>query len=143
MTSVEDAITRLQLDPRYVNDDDKLRLGTAFQGTYSSVFGGTTYCEVMLLLLILISRLPAYRKEFPTWLMEHFGKMDPEHLGISKRCCPVCAALVGIISRHIGITIQTCGVHPKFSACSLPTWTPTAIAHEIIEMLEIELRPRT
>lgn len=49
-----------------------------------------------------------------------FYKQELENLlGISKRCCPVCAFLI----RHLdGFVIR--GAHKTISPCSLPSWLP-------------------
>jgi hypothetical protein len=141
MTSLEDSLDRIQFNPHPDEGDRKRLLEFLKKIPYGDSFGGTTHCEVVIFLLVYIAKSPQYAGSFPEDLMDHFRAINTSRLGISKRCCPLCAALLRIIGRRLGTEVETCGVHATVSPCSLPPWTPPEIIQEIITELETQVRP--
>jgi hypothetical protein len=74
-------------------------------------FPGSRHCEAIILTLIFIQRTGK-------GLMKLLPELE-NLLGISKRCCPVCAFLI----KHLqGFVIR--GEHKTVHPCSLPPWLP-------------------
>ncbi|RPA77126.1 hypothetical protein BJ508DRAFT_350746 [Ascobolus immersus RN42] len=142
MTSIPETIERLNFQPPLESADQERLTQALTSIPHSETFGGTAQsCEVVVLLLVLIARMPELAAKFPKDLMDHFGSVDPRVFGISKRCCLVCAMLVRITGQKLGQNIETSGSHSRISPCSLPPWTPIEIIDAITKELEALVRP--
>lgn len=74
-------------------------------------------------------------------LEQNFGPV----IGVSKRCCPVCAHLLNLLStshhdpdRREHFIIK--GTHNSITGCSMPTWLPADILKNMNDRFALELR---
>src|SRR5947209_14074215 len=69
-----------------------------------------------------------------------------EHvIGVSKRCCPVCARLLTILSesawyKDLATPFKFRASHGNISGCSLPPWLPTEIHKRMVKEFGEELK---
>lgn len=61
-------------------------------------------------------------------------------MGVSKRCCPVCAHLLRLLSTCNGKRFVTTGEHSTITPCSLPEWLPAHIIKEMVVEFGSRLR---
>ena len=62
-------------------------------------------------------------------------------LGVSKRCCPVCARLLSLLKPNQENTIfLTTGNHTTISACMLPECLPQEIIDQMVMEFGVRLR---
>ena len=112
------------------------------EGTFlEDNFPGTSHCEAIASVLMhlqhqgLIELLPVCC-DFFIASAQPFDKQELENLlGISKRCCPVCAYLI----QHLG-GIVIWGGQKTVTACSLPLWLPETDMQVMIEEFAKRLR---
>jgi hypothetical protein len=64
--------------------------------------------------------------------------VDKSAIGVSKRCCPVCTRLLGLLFPNDRMDI--CGTHRTVYPCSLPPWLPQDIVEKMVSIYEDELR---
>ncbi|RPA79412.1 hypothetical protein BJ508DRAFT_363157 [Ascobolus immersus RN42] len=107
------------------------------QGVHKGIdtFSGTMHAETLLVLLVLIYR-KGYKAMLPGTLHNLAKSISLRHIGVSKLCCPVCKVVIGIAKGELNMEIQHAGSHGIWSACSLPPWTPEALAAKIIAEVE-------
>jgi hypothetical protein len=62
-------------------------------------------------------------------------------LGVSKRCCPVCATLLQMLSAEnpASISFSILGSHQSIFACTLPPWLPHDVIKNMVERFWVQL----
>jgi hypothetical protein len=58
---------------------------------------------------------------------------------VSKRCCPVCDALLWFLEGFYGRHVDTLGSHRKITPCTLPPWLPDDILNAVVRRFESKL----
>ena len=58
---------------------------------------------------------------------------------MSKRCCPVCDALLWFLEVFYGPRVDTLGSHRKITPCTLPPWLPDDILIAVVRRFETKL----
>ncbi|KAF8630587.1 hypothetical protein AX17_005399 [Amanita inopinata Kibby_2008] len=107
-------------------------------------FKGVDHCEALLAVLITLGHTSASRTSLADWdvpvTIQNVGRV----LGVSKPCCPVCHHLLEKLSNlPVSKPFQpfvTRGTHSTISACSLPTWLPEEIVHDMNMTFGSQLR---
>src|SRR5271170_7322097 len=59
-------------------------------------------------------------------------------IGVSKRCCPACSALLLVF--NVFIPFRILGSHRTITPWSLPPSLPNMVVEEVVKKLEEELR---
>ncbi|KAL6307410.1 hypothetical protein BKA93DRAFT_770240 [Sparassis latifolia] len=63
-----------------------------------------------------------------------------DKLGVSKRCCPVCTAVLFSLGGETKVSeFKIRGTHATVSACALPPWLPLPIVQKIVDLFRTEL----
>jgi len=64
-------------------------------------------------------------------------------IGVSKRCCPVCAYLLTLLNLHFETNFVISDEHSNITSCALPEWLPeTIVSLMVVEFgrrLRVEL----
>ena len=112
---------------------DMLRDGKALHSGIG--FKGACHAELILVLYLLLVQaewadVVSHLLSCPLMSLMLFKRA----IGVSKRCCPVCAFLLDYLSY-----IFT-GAHHTIWSCSLPTWTPSNIATKMISHFGSQLK---
>jgi hypothetical protein len=53
-------------------------------------------------------------------------------MGVSKRCCPVCAFLLKLLNKHYKTTFVVSDQHTNITPCALPEWLPEDFIHSMV-----------
>ncbi|RPA79413.1 hypothetical protein BJ508DRAFT_377636 [Ascobolus immersus RN42] len=128
--------------PRLTKADKKLLLQDIerSQGSKKSLnkFNGTVHAETVLILLALMARSKKGYKQILTKddLRNLAESIQLQYIGVSKKCCPVCTAVVSFAHEEAGVDIKHTGSHEIYSACTLPPWTPASFASRITALVE-------
>jgi hypothetical protein len=61
-------------------------------------------------------------------------------MGVSKRCCPVCAFLLKLLNKYYKTTFVVSDQHANITACALPEWLPGDIIHSMVVEFSRRLR---
>ena len=65
-------------------------------------------------------------------------------IGVSKRCCPLCASLLSLLNHHYGTKFVITDVHPTFTGCDLSSFLPGEVVFKMVEasskMLRAEIK---
>lgn len=141
MMSLEEFFAELKSDR--LSDVDRAELLEDIkrsQGVHKGIdsFGGTMHAETLLIILVLMYRR-GEKKPLRNSIRNLAKIVSLRSLGVSKKCCPVCTAIVEIAEKELGIDISHAGSHGIYSACMLPPFTPKALARKIITKVEADI----
>jgi hypothetical protein len=61
-------------------------------------------------------------------------------MGVSKRCCPVCAFLLHLLNKHYNTKFVISDEHTNITSCALPEWIPGDIVSKMVVEFSRRLR---
>ncbi|KAL6299847.1 hypothetical protein BKA93DRAFT_804740 [Sparassis latifolia] len=127
MLSMDDLINKLYKDSPLKQDVSRYFERHASIGkNVGEMFTGTLHAEAFMAAIL---------KNDPDYAL--YGQ---DKLGVSKRCCPVCTAvLVHIGGKSKVSKFKVRGTHATVSACALPPWLPLSIIQKIVSLFRDEL----
>jgi hypothetical protein len=106
-------------------------------------FGRTFHCEAILLSLFVMCHDNATHIGVSEDLKQTARTFFPHVLGVSKRCCPVCAELCQVMSRNLKDPVVTTGTHSTYTPCCLPPFRPKVYAEEVATKLQALVKEHT
>ncbi|KAM6499275.1 hypothetical protein JOM56_004783 [Amanita muscaria] len=110
----------------------KLSRGTGFKGRQ--------HCELSLATLISISGKPRQNNGLVgNALLDKIAEYGLV-LGVSKRCCPVCAHVLAILKSKDERPFIFKGHHSTVTACTLPEWLPKEVINKVVSEFGGRLR---
>jgi len=101
-------------------------------------FKGASHCEVLAAVLNSLSGT-GQRDGLSNDLLKEF-ETTGQIVGVSKRCFPVCARVLGLLKPNKFDKFFTTGIHTTITACTLPECLPEKIIDQLV--LEFGLRLR-
>ncbi|GBE87263.1 hypothetical protein SCP_1005100 [Sparassis crispa] len=127
MLSIDDLINKLYKDsPRKQDVSRYFQRHPSIGSKVGTTFLGTLHAEAFMAAIV---------KSDPDYAV--YGQ---DKLGVSKRCCPVCTAvLVHIRAETKAPKFKIRGTHATVSACALPPWLPLPIVQKIVDLFRTEL----
>jgi len=61
-------------------------------------------------------------------------------IGVSKRCCPLCACILGHYCQKFNVApIEVIGSHGQVSMCALPPWLPEHVVENVVSKFASDL----
>lgn len=121
-----------------------LSLGTGFIGS--------VHCEACAAVLNSLSLDDGLSEGLEEFKVSHFSipflkswsnftiQTTGHLLGVSKRCCPICARLLSLLKANNQDSFLTTGNHSTISACTLPESLPQKIIDQMVMEFGLRLR---
>ena len=60
-------------------------------------------------------------------------------IGVSKRCCPLCACILRQFFKEFNLKIEVVGSHGQVSVCALPPWLPEHVVENVVSKFASDL----